>query len=319
MLPSLPHYSRFHGYDYTRGAAMFITIVTEPRRALFGRVVNAKMELSPLGAAVKAALEDCPRRVPAVRLFNHIVMPDHVHFCVHLQADLDEPLKTLGAFVGAFKGYTAHLLHQQGTPGRLWQQGYHDRICVSRRFIDAANRYVDYNPLKFEMRRNHPEFLAIKEPIESPRLDGDDFWRGIGAVELLNEDRAMISLRISRRVTDIPAVVARCRKGAERFTFISGFISPGERAVLEMLLATPGAKFIKMLPSAMKHDYLPGSGFLPAIHDGRATIIARGNSEQEFDREACLDLNEEIARIAQCHGKAIYWLESGPTVCRSPP
>ena len=30
------HFHRFHGYDYSRGAAMMITIVTEPRRSLLG-------------------------------------------------------------------------------------------------------------------------------------------------------------------------------------------------------------------------------------------------------------------------------------------
>ena len=33
-------YRRFYGYDYSRGAALFITIVTSPRRRLFGQIVG---------------------------------------------------------------------------------------------------------------------------------------------------------------------------------------------------------------------------------------------------------------------------------------
>ena len=37
-------YRRFYGYDYSRGAALFITIVTNPRRRLFGAIINAKLQ-----------------------------------------------------------------------------------------------------------------------------------------------------------------------------------------------------------------------------------------------------------------------------------
>ena len=36
------------------------------------------------------------------------------------------------------------------------------------KMIAAVNRYIDYNPLKFELRCNQPEFLAIHEPLAVP-------------------------------------------------------------------------------------------------------------------------------------------------------
>lgn len=35
--PPITHYTRFHDYDYSRGAAMFLTFTLEPRRPLLGR------------------------------------------------------------------------------------------------------------------------------------------------------------------------------------------------------------------------------------------------------------------------------------------
>jgi hypothetical protein len=35
--------------------------------------------------------------------------------------------------------------------GQLWQQGYHDHLCLSRRFIDSTERYIACNPMKWEL------------------------------------------------------------------------------------------------------------------------------------------------------------------------
>ena len=54
---NIKRYRRFAGWDYAKGASLFITIATEPRRALFGRIVNGAVALSPLGEKVKEAVE----------------------------------------------------------------------------------------------------------------------------------------------------------------------------------------------------------------------------------------------------------------------
>ena len=89
-------YRRFKGWDYAKGASLFITIATEPRRKLFGRVVGGKVELSELGRAVEAALNAMPRLNAGLSVFGRVVMPDHVHFNCALTAGLTEPLKVLG-------------------------------------------------------------------------------------------------------------------------------------------------------------------------------------------------------------------------------
>ena len=323
------HFRRFRGYDYSRGAALFITIVTNPRRRLFGEIVDAKLRKTQLGLAVERRIVEMGQ-MPGIRLFNSVVMPDHVHLQLHLRSELPEPLVTLGRAIGAFKSLCAKDFHElTGESGSLWQQGYHDWICQSAEMIAAVNRYIDYNPLKFELRYNQPEFLAIHEPIAAWRLSPDEFWRGIGAVDLLDGDTPFIALRISRKLSarQIDEAVARIRRRIGDYVFIGGWISPGEKAVRDLLLADKG-KIIQILPSAMPHDYKVGSMWLEAIRDCRAAIIARGNSEVEFSRAACLEVNEAAARIASASdgmvtasggirtgaalGKAVYWLPEGP-------
>lgn len=306
--PSKPirHYHRLALYDYSRGAALFITISTNPRRQLFGVVRNALMELSPFGVEVEAALRFTILHATGLRLYGLVVMPDHIHFRLYLEPGRanQEAMVYFNKIVGRFKSYTTHLYQTKyGGHGVLWQEGYHDWVCESREMIDSVERYMAYNALKWELRHNRGNLMKLVEPLTSPRLGGSEYWRGVGAVELLSAERTMVSLRVSRRCTaaDIAKLKARIKAKAGELTIVSGFISGGEREILSMLLAEPDAAIIKVSPYALPHDYQPGVALMPAIAEGRLAVIARGNSPEEISRAACLDLNSRIVEIAD-HG-----------------
>ena len=369
------HYRRFHGYDYSRGASLFITISTEPRRPCFGAVVKAQLVHTPLGKAVCEALENIPILHPGFSLHGYVVMPDHVHFNVRIEPGMAEPLKRLGLAIRGFKRYTAALaltLEQGAEPrdgviarqegvggilpcdgsgdgaiarqeaaapillrdgsgagalsgqaaapilpcddpshGSLWQAGYHDHICVSRAFIEAVQRYMAGNPLKWEMQHNQPAFLRIREPLFSPRLDPGAYWRGVGNVSLLDAGRKIVSVRVSRRCGAAERAEALRRLSAaidKGYALLSGFTSPGEHEVRDMALARPDAQLIVALPSRLSYGYKPDSRFLKPLFEGRCLIIAQGIEEVDFGRSACLDLNAEIAAIAKAgEGYATYW------------
>lgn len=311
----IKYYRRFHGYDYSQGASLFITMATEPRAAVFGRVVNAKVERSLLGEKVFESLEAIPEFNPGFKLFEHELMPDHLHCNLYLPpvtpggAGVDPQLQRLGAAMRRFKTFTTTLARKQLGFERLWQQGYHDRICVSRRFIEAVTRYIRYNALKYELMYNQPEFMRIREPLDFARLDSEDFWKGMGNVALLAEDNKLLSLRVSRKTRNLSRLVSRMEDAVRAgYTIMSGFISPGEIAVRDMLLANRNASFIHVLPSCMKNGHRPDSRYLKPLQEGRFLEIGEGNDESEFGRSACLALNDEIVKIA-CAGEGlgVYW------------
>ena len=310
----LAHYHRFPFYDYSRGAALFASISTEPRRQLFGEVIApGVMKISPFGEEVLAAIKFTFAKAAGFLLFGHTVLPDHCHFRFYLEPGVENAAAAalINSVVGRFKSYTTHLYQKKyGGVGALWQEGFHDWLCLSREMIDAVERYIAYNPLKWWLRNGSGQALmALHEPLKSPRLGQSEYWRGLGAVELLCEDRLMVSLRVSRRCSarDVSEVVRRICAKAGEFTIISGFISPGEREVLAALLANSAAKLIKVSPYALPHDYAPPVTLMPAIAEGRLAIIARGNSPEEISRAACLDYNARIIDIAD---KAAYALPS---------
>lgn len=334
MCEGIARYRRFTGWDYAKGASLFITISTEPRRVVFGRVDGDKVALTALGAIVRDALESIPHLNPGISLFGHVVMPDHIHFNINIAPGMEQPLASLGNAIRRFKNHTtkqAKLLGLAGLSpaiasvdgraalGLLWQQCYHDRLCLSRRTIDATERYIAYNPLKWTLMHGASAKLRIREPLSSPRLDINDYWKGVGNTTLLDPGNNIVSLRVSRKVRDIDAVLRRMESAvAKSWVVLSGFISPGERAVFQMLCRRKDARFIRIRPSCIPNArYKPDSALAAPFDEGRFLEIAKGNDEIDFDRNACLGINAEIAEIAaSTNGIALYFTEHGLKVLK---
>jgi len=204
-----------------------------------------------------------------------------------------------------------------GQSTTLWQQGYHDYLLVSREMIDSTERYIAYNPLKWQLMYGQPGYLRVVEPLCSPRLDLGDYWKGVGNTELLGDVVKLVSLRVSREVAApeaVSKVVKRLEAAVDKgYVVISGFISKGERAVRDMLCRRPDARFIRMLPSCIPNRrFKPESVYVAPFAEGRYLEIGRGNDEREFGRGACLDINAEIIEIATAsEGLALYWKADG--------
>ena len=350
----IKRYRRFGGWDYAKGVSLFITIATALRRPLFGEVVCGFVVLTPLGEKVREALEAMPRLNPGLLLFGYVVMPNHIHFNCALLAGLDEPLKVLGNAIRRFKNYTTKLAKaaglaerssaiksigleggeaarfdgrtafgktdQIGQCGQLWQQGYHDYILLSREMIDATERYIAYNPMKWELMYGEEGALRVVEPLFLPRLDAGDYWKGVGNTALLDPAEKIVSLRVSREVASpdaVAQVVRRMESAVDKgYVVISGFISKGERAVCDMLCRRRDARFIRVLPSCIPNKrFRPESRYVEPFAEERYLEIAKGNDEVEFGRGVCLDINAEIIEIATAgEGLALYWKGDGPHI-----
>lgn len=303
------HYRRYPNYDYSQGASLFITINAYQKQELFGQIRDAQVYYSDFGYQVLHSLEDIPKYNPGFHLYEHILMPNHLHANLCMSPGLTSPLLALGNCIRKFKTYTTTIARKTLGLSKIWEDGYHDYLCTSREFIEATARYIAYNPLKYELYRNIPQYMRIQEPIYLPRLPSGLYWKGLGNTNLLLENNPIIALRVSRSITDFYPLSQKINQLVGRgATIISGFISPGERMVFDTLLQTPSAKIIKMLPASMSLHYKPNSNFLNAIEAGRFLEIAYGNDEKQLTRQDCEDLNSIIINIAQTGiGNSLYW------------
>lgn len=94
------------GHDYAGRQIYMITMVTEGRRPLFGRVVGRSdapadsndaphIELSPLGQRVNDEWWAASLHHPEVRVLALQMMPDHLHGILFVTEQMDKPLGML--------------------------------------------------------------------------------------------------------------------------------------------------------------------------------------------------------------------------------
>ena len=71
--------NRLKGHDYSGPGVYFITILTDAKISFFGKIVQGKMHLSPVGIIVLTNWLSLPERFAAISLDEFVIMPDHLH------------------------------------------------------------------------------------------------------------------------------------------------------------------------------------------------------------------------------------------------
>lgn len=77
---------RLPGYDYAQVGAYFVTLCTQHRICLFGKIVGGEMQLNEAGKMIHAVWHQLPKRFDTLVLGEFIVMPNHIHGILVLQA-----------------------------------------------------------------------------------------------------------------------------------------------------------------------------------------------------------------------------------------
>jgi len=172
-------------YDYSQPGSYFFTVCTVDRSCFLGRIRDFEVHLSALGEIVKEAWLDISAHHPAVQLDEMVIMPNHVHGILCIQADENRmqlervrpggsaapkatssvartpkgPGKgTLGSIIGSFKSASSRNVNEhRGTAGaRVWQQNYYEHIIRDERSLDRIRAYIAANPARWEDDEENP-------------------------------------------------------------------------------------------------------------------------------------------------------------------
>lgn len=74
---------RLKNYDYKQFGFYYVTICTQNRVELFGKINNGEMILNKVGKMVKNVWISLPNRF-SVKLDTFQIMPNHVHFIIEI-------------------------------------------------------------------------------------------------------------------------------------------------------------------------------------------------------------------------------------------
>ena len=314
-------FRRYHGYDYSRGAVLFITFGLLRRQPVFGHVAGSKVAYSPAGRAALETLQLEMLRSPDLTVHSFAIMPDHVHLRIHIRPGTREPLKAVGRFVNNFKRWTKWKAAKLGV-AIDWQPNYHDRLCLSAEVIELVDKYIANNPLKWSLMHGPNPPLKVHEPLDSARLPDGEWWTGVGNVELLGPHVKLAAFRLSRSIPrgDFTAVIARCLSAVEKgYVPVSTFISPCERALKDALVVA-GAPLVRVVPDPLATVYRPREDEPGLFAAGRLLLLSRVAAAGMSRTAAWHEINDVLAEIAcQGGGAAAYVRGRGDWRFRRPP
>ena len=175
--------TRLHDFDYSSAGAYFITICAHNRECLFGDIVDGVMRLNEVGRVIADEWQKTAVIRPSVTLDQFIVMPNHFHAIIfindvgatrwvarstdnrsttratHRVAPTNLASNSLGAIIGQFKSAVSRQLKRAGhhpqTP--VWQRNYYDHVIRNEKSLQEIRDYIQNNPMKWELDRNHPD------------------------------------------------------------------------------------------------------------------------------------------------------------------
>ena len=139
----------------------FVTASLEPRRPLFADPAAANLVLSSVNFF---------RTHGEIGLFAFVVMPDHVHFLLGVNAPL-----TISNFMRRFKNFVAHELGN----GPIWEKGYWSEGVASQQAFHQKLDYIHRNPVADGLVTNEVdfEFSSARDYLRDPdSLRVDRTW-----------------------------------------------------------------------------------------------------------------------------------------------
>ncbi|HEY3132705.1 MAG TPA: transposase [Acidobacteriota bacterium] len=154
---------RLKGYDYTREGSYYVTLCTQNKKCIFGKVVEGQMELNDLGKIVAGSWKWLARRYSYVELDEWIVMPNHFHGILVIVGTGDlrtvptdsnpvqksGKIKPLGRLIGAFKTVSSTRISQLSSlsASEVWQRDFYDHIIRDRADLLRIRQYIRENPM----------------------------------------------------------------------------------------------------------------------------------------------------------------------------
>ncbi len=161
---------RLQGYNYKTPGYYFVTICTEKRLCLFGKIIDGKMLHNPPGLLVYNTFKNLRNFYFGVDIDTFIVMPNHVHAIIVISRkgwtrsrggrtqrsaptgdSLSDVVKNIKTYTTTF--YSRGVIQRNWAPfyTRLWQRGYYEHIIRDTKSLQKIREYIILNPLSWEL------------------------------------------------------------------------------------------------------------------------------------------------------------------------
>jgi putative transposase len=169
---------RLTGWNYSDYGHYFITLCVRNKIEKLGNIKNGLLFLNKYGKIANLFWKNIPDYYKNVYLDGHIIMPNHIHGIIHIDAAPCVRAEYYSAltdtadriFKGAAKKSTIGLLSKIIRSFKCacisyfkknfndfdfqWQRSYYDHIIRDENALARIQRYIINNPIKWQSDRN---------------------------------------------------------------------------------------------------------------------------------------------------------------------
>jgi putative transposase len=167
--------TRLKEWDYNNPWWYYVTINTKNHILYFGEVVIGKIDLNALGNLAENMWKQIPFHYKNVELDYFVIMPNHIHGIIILNESKDvacnvstsemgklSPRKnSLSVIIRGYKSAVTKYAHENGINNFSWQSRYYDRIIRNEKELYEIRKYIEQNPMKWDLEKSLTENLII--------------------------------------------------------------------------------------------------------------------------------------------------------------
>lgn len=158
--------NRLKSYNYSLPGYYFITICTHKQKELFGKIKNGKIIFNESGLIIKKNLDILNNFCKDVEVDHSIIMPNHVHLILisykYEKHDSDRSKMIVSKLIQQFKSScTKDIRNIKKRNIVVWQRSFYDRIIRNEKELYNIRKYVELNPLKWDLEKSFPENLEL--------------------------------------------------------------------------------------------------------------------------------------------------------------
>ena len=171
---------RLSGYDYSQNGAYFVTVCTQNRECLFGKIENGEMLLNNAGRIVLEEWVKTAEIRSNIELDECVVMPNHFHGILVVSdrrgtarraptmERFGQPVSgSIPTVIRSFKSAVAKRINEmRQTPAlQLWQRNYYEHVIRNESEWNRIRQYIIDNPMRWNMDRENPRAGNATETI----------------------------------------------------------------------------------------------------------------------------------------------------------
>lgn len=287
---------RDYNHDYRSKSIYHITIGKAPGVPDFSTLVGEPESLivrrSTIGMIIENHIKHFHHIHPDIHSYQYVIMPDHVHFLLHVKKYLQHPL---GSYIGTMKVKIRQYLRSEiNMDLQVFEQDFYDRILRPTHSLNTIFNYIRTNPYRLAIRKKHPDFFCR---IKNFSFAGHG-WQLYGNMHLLFnpfKEQVVVHRADSEKAKEMN-INRWLHTASNGGVLVSPFISPSEKEIRQMSENAEG-KVILLTNEPFKDRCKPAAHDFRQCEIGKLLIMAPAEPLPP-GRATFLYLNKVAADIA---------------------